>query len=99
MNNRNNKTSRFNVARDNNINCIIYKFIQKYGFKTYFYENISIKSNVFQKIRKFIMENYYHKSLKENTTRKSKRFESKSNPRKIKYAKRKPNKSTIRFRF
>ena len=33
INNRNNKTTRFNVARDNNLNCIIYKFIQKDGFK------------------------------------------------------------------
>ena len=44
-------------------------FIQKYGFKTYFYDNIFNKSNVFQKIRKFIMENYYHKSSKENRAR------------------------------
>ena len=50
----------------------MYKFIQKYGFKTYFYENIFIKSNVFQKIRKLIMENYYYKSSKENRARKSK---------------------------
>ena len=74
INNRNNKTTRFNVARDNNINCIIYKFIQKYGFKAYFYDNISIKSNVSQRIRKFIVKNYYYKSSKENTTRKSKKF-------------------------
>ena len=60
INNRNNRTTRFNVARDNNTNCIIYKFIKKYGFKTYFYDNISIKSNAFLKIRKFIIENYYY---------------------------------------
>ena len=58
INNRNNKTTRFNVTRDNNINCIIYKSIQKYGFKTYFYDNISIKTNVFQKNTKI-----YHGKL------------------------------------
>ena len=36
-----------------------------------------IKSNVLQKIRKFIMENYYYKSSKGNTTRKSQKFGSK----------------------
>ena len=58
-------------------NFKIHKFIQKYGFKIYFYDNIFIESSVFQKMRKFIMENYYYKSSKETTTRKSKKFESK----------------------
>ena len=31
----------------------------------------------FKKVRKFIMENYYYKSSKENRARKSKKFESK----------------------
>ena len=74
INNRNNKTTRFNVARDNNLNCIIYKFIQKYGFKTYFQDNISIKSNFFQKILKFIIGNYYYKSSKKIQLEKAKDF-------------------------
>ena len=66
INNRNNKSTRFNVARAININCIIYKFILKYVFKTYFYDNISIKSNVFQKNTKI----YYGKLLLQELKRK-----------------------------
>ena len=40
-----------------------------------FTDNIFIKPSVFHKIPKFIMEKYYYKSSKENTTRKSKKFE------------------------
>ena len=72
------KAIKMNVNADALSRNPIYDNKEKSKYlQVYFYDNIFIKSNVFQKIRKFIMENYYYKSSKENGARKSKKFESK----------------------